>query len=81
RYVSSDASRPVSRHSFDEAKAPVRTLHVEAERRRVDTDLPICVMFRGGIDSALVLQHAHRDHPDVTALSFGLPGSNDREIA
>ncbi|ONB78063.1 asparagine synthetase B [Burkholderia pseudomallei] len=81
RYVSYDASRPVSRDSFDEAKARVRTLLEESARRRADTGLPICVMFSGGIDSAIVLRLAHRYHPDVTAISFGLPGSNDIEIA
>ncbi|KVN39078.1 asparagine synthetase B [Burkholderia pyrrocinia] len=81
RYVSYDASHPASTDSLEVATARVRTLLERSVQRRVDTDLPVCVMFSGGIDSAIVLQLANRFHPDVTAISFGLPGSNDIAIA
>lgn len=53
----------------------------EAVRKRVDTDLPIAVIYSGGLDSASVLALAARHHPDVTAISVGFPGSPDLEFA
>lgn len=53
----------------------------EAVRKRVDTDLPVGVIYSGGLDSASVLALAARHHPDVTAISVGFPGSEDLEFA
>ncbi|CAM5280008.1 hypothetical protein ADK47_18690 [Streptomyces rimosus subsp. rimosus] len=53
----------------------------EAVRKRVDTDLPIGVIYSGGLDSASVLALAARHHPDVTAISVGFPGSSDLAFA
>ncbi|WLE63520.1 7-cyano-7-deazaguanine synthase [Burkholderia plantarii] len=81
RYARYDENHPASRDSFEVARARVRVLLEESVRRRVDTDLPVAVMFSGGIDSAIVLYLAKQYHPDVTAITFGLPGSKDTEVA
>ncbi|NTZ08629.1 asparagine synthetase B family protein [Burkholderia metallica] len=81
RYAEYNTHHPVNHDSFDVAKTRVRTLLEESMRRRVDTDLPIAVMFSGGIDSAIVLYLAKQYHHDVTAITFGLPGSKDTEVA
>jgi asparagine synthase (glutamine-hydrolysing) len=53
----------------------------EAVRKRVQTDLPIAVIYSGGLDSASVLALAVRHHTDVTAVTVGFPGSPDMEFA
>ena len=44
---------------------------------RVDTDLPVGVIYSGGLDSSIILEIAASMHPDVTAFTIGLPGSED----
>lgn len=58
-----------------------RRLLAESVRKRVDTDLPLAVMFSGGIDSAVVLHLARQFHPNVTAFTMGLPGAADLAVA
>jgi asparagine synthase (glutamine-hydrolysing) len=53
----------------------------EAVRKRVQTDLPIAVIYSGGLDSASVLALAAKHHHDVTAVTVGFPGSPDLEFA
>jgi len=53
----------------------------DAVAKRVRTDLPIGVIYSGGVDSAAVLGLAIRHHPDVTAISVGFPGAPDLDIA
>lgn len=65
----------------DEAVAAYRTLFHEAVRKQVQTDLPIAVMFSGGIDSAAVLHVARKYHPRVTAVTVGVPGAADIVVA
>jgi asparagine synthase (glutamine-hydrolysing) len=52
-----------------------------AVAKRTRTDLPIGVIYSGGVDSAAVLGLAIRHHPDVTAISVGFPGAPDLDIA
>jgi asparagine synthase (glutamine-hydrolysing) len=47
----------------------------------VQTDLPIGVIFSGGLDSAAVLSIAKRYQPDIIAFTAGLKGSSDIEIS
>lgn len=56
-------------------------LFEQAVAKRVATDLPVGVVFSGGIDSAAVLAVANQLHPDITAISVGYPGSNDLRYA
>jgi asparagine synthase (glutamine-hydrolysing) len=49
--------------------------------KRVDTDLPIAVLYSGGIDSSIVLHEASRRHGDVTAFTIGTPDSEDLAIS
>jgi asparagine synthase (glutamine-hydrolysing) len=58
-----------------------RDLFVDAVRKQVQTDLPIAVIFSGGLDSALVLHVARRFHRDITAVTVGFEGSEDIEVA
>ncbi len=59
----------------------IRKRFDEAVRKMVDTSLPICVYFSGGIDSAAVLATARKYHQNVTAITFGLNRGLDRIIA
>jgi asparagine synthase (glutamine-hydrolysing) len=52
-----------------------------AVAKRVDTDLPIAVLYSGGIDSSVVLHEASRRHRDVTAFTIGTPDSEDLAIS
>lgn len=59
----------------------VRSKITEAVLTRVDTDLPIGVIYSGGIDSSIVLDLAVKNHSDVTAFTIGKEGSEDFEIS
>lgn len=58
-----------------------RELFDAAVRKQVQTDLPVAVMFSGGIDSAAVLAAARRFHPNVTAFTVGIEGAADIDVA
>src|SRR5580658_1005335 len=64
-----------------EAVATYRRLFEDAVRKQVQTDLPVAVMFSGGIDSAAVLHLARRYHPAVTAITVGFEGAADILVA
>lgn len=72
--------RPAS-WSQGELTGKLRTALGEAVRKRVDTDLPIGVIYSGGIDSSIVLHEASRAHPDCTAYTIGAAGSQDIAVA
>lgn len=67
--------------STAEAVSTYRKLFENAVREQVNTDLPVAVMFSGGIDSGALLQTALRFNRNVTALTVGSQGSPDVEIA
>jgi asparagine synthase (glutamine-hydrolysing) len=79
RYFDLDGMPPGG--AGEEPVAHFRHLLDRAVRKRVDTDLPVVVLFSGGIDSAAVLHLARRYHADVTALTIGFPGAADLEVA
>lgn len=64
-----------------DAVARYRDLFDAAVRKQTDSDLPIAVLFSGGIDSAAVLEAARRFHPAVTAFTVGYEGAADIEVA
>lgn len=64
-----------------EAVATYRELLDAAVRKQVQTDLPVAVMFSGGIDSTAVLHLARQHHPAVTAFTIGFEGAADIEVA
>jgi asparagine synthase (glutamine-hydrolysing) len=80
RYFDLDAGEP-SPLPDAEAVARYRMLFDDAVRKMVQTDLPIAVMFSGGIDSAAVLHVARRYHPSVTAITVGIEGAADIRTA
>jgi asparagine synthase (glutamine-hydrolysing) len=80
RYFDIDRMPPPPR-SQDEAVATFRDLFESAVRKQVQTDLPVAVMFSGGIDSAAVLHVARRHHPSVTAITVGFAGAADIRVA
>ncbi len=55
----------------------IRQSLIESIALRVDTDLPVGVIYSGGIDSTIVLELAARMHPDVIAFTIGMPESED----
>ena len=80
--------RPYSRLASKESKVSSADPNVRLKRaieaavaKRVDTDLPIAVLYSGGIDSSVVLHEASRRHPDVTAFTIGAAGSEDLAIS
>lgn len=50
-------------------------------KRQVNTDLPVGVVFSGGLDSAIILYLANLYHNNVTAYTVGVAGSADVEFA
>jgi asparagine synthase (glutamine-hydrolysing) len=76
-----DLDSPYPRGAGQEPVAHFRSLLDRAVRKRVETDLPIAVMFSGGIDSAAVLHLAREHHADVTAFTLGFPGAADLRVA
>ncbi len=58
-----------------------RELFEKAVVKRVQTDLPIAMIFSGGIDSSAVLGFALQYHPNITAITMGFEGSPDLEFA
>ncbi|PHM50105.1 asparagine synthetase B family protein [Xenorhabdus miraniensis] len=81
KYISYDKKIEKSKDSYLIAKQKVRNLMETAVKSQVDTDLPIAIMFSGGIDSAIVLALAKKYHSNITAITFGLPDSNDIKIS
>lgn len=67
--------------TFQEAYTQLTELLIAAVKKRVQTDLPIGVFLSGGVDSSLVMEIAHRLHPNVTALIVGQPGASDYDHA
>jgi asparagine synthase (glutamine-hydrolysing) len=65
----------------EHAIARCRMLLDAAVRRQVATDLPIAVVFSGGLDSTIILHLATKYHADVTAFSLGTDTSSDLEFA
>jgi asparagine synthase (glutamine-hydrolysing) len=80
RYFDLDHTAP-SLTPEAEAVATYRRLFDDAVRKQVQTDLPVAVMFSGGIDSAAVLHVARRHHPAVTAITVGFEGAADLDVA
>lgn len=61
--------------------ARCRELLDNAVRKQVNTDLPLAVMFSGGIDSTVILHLARKHHPNVTAFTIGFEGAADIAVA
>jgi asparagine synthase (glutamine-hydrolysing) len=59
----------------------LRNLFDLAVKKRVDTELPIGVLFSGGLDSAAVLATARKYNKNVTAITIGHKESSDRLAA
>lgn len=65
----------------NEAVTRLQRLLRDAVYKQVKTDLPIAVMFSGGIDSSIILHLARQYHPNVTAITVGLRGAADVAVA
>jgi asparagine synthase (glutamine-hydrolysing) len=71
----------VTKESTQEIILKLRRLFDDAVRKRVDTDLPVGVLFSGGLDSAAVLATARKFNRNVSAITMGHRESPDRIIA
>jgi len=80
RYVTFEATPD---HGMQEsiAVAECKRRMEEAVRKQVATDLPIAVIFSGGLDSTIILHLATKFHRDVTAFSIGTDNSADLAFA
>lgn len=65
----------------EEIISQFKTLFVRAVKKRLDTDLPVAIMFSGGIDSTAVLHVARKFHNNLTAITIGFPGAEDLQVA
>ncbi|GJD20966.1 asparagine synthetase [Rivularia sp. IAM M-261] len=54
---------------------------VNAIKKRVNTDLPIGIIYSGGLDSSIVLSQAIKFHPNITAFTIGANNSEDFQIS
>ena len=75
--------KPQGRETSADVNWPARLRPAleESVRLRAATDLPLGVVYSGGVDSSVVLHLAHRMHGDVTAFTVGSPGSEDFAIS
>lgn len=67
--------------SLDSFLAKLKTTIKQAIHRRCQTDLPLGVIYSGGLDSSIVLSQAIQVHPQVTAFTIGCEGSEDLEMS
>jgi asparagine synthase (glutamine-hydrolysing) len=56
-------------------------LLADAVHRRLPPDLPVALMFSGGIDSTLVAHYARQVRPETPGYFLGGPGAPDRDHA
>jgi asparagine synthase (glutamine-hydrolysing) len=75
------APRTAHNGAITQLSGALRELLATAVKNHVQTDLPIAVMFSGGIDSTVVLHFARQYHHDVTAVTVGLEGAADIDVA
>jgi len=80
RYVTFEAS-PDFGMKHDAAIEDCKQRLEDAVRKQVATDLPVAVIFSGGLDSTIVLHLATKFHGDVTAFSIGTNDSADLAFA
>jgi asparagine synthase (glutamine-hydrolysing) len=71
----------LSLYSLADSHKPLVQLIQNSVIREVNTNLPIAVFYSGGIDSTIILELANKNHPNVTAITVGMEGSEDLKIA
>lgn len=84
-YLSLPESSPVSFYSVHkcvreplDGAATVERLLVQGVEKRLTSDVPVCVLVSGGLDSSLVAAIAARKRPDIVGfVSFVTPDSPD----
>jgi asparagine synthase (glutamine-hydrolysing) len=59
----------------------LRTTICESVKERVDTDLPIGIIYSGGLDSTIILSESLKYHSNVTAYTIGSENSEDFRIS
>lgn len=67
--------------SLEEFIPQLRSTVAQAVQKRVATDLPIGIIYSGGLDSSIVLSQALKFHGDVTAFTIGSDKSEDFAIS
>ncbi len=66
---------------LEEYLGNLRRVIGEAVQKRVDTDLPVGIIYSGGLDSSIILSQAVKFHSNVTAFTIGSAQSDDLTIA
>jgi len=67
--------------TFGDAKDKIYKYMHKSVHKRVQTNLPICIFFSGGIDSTIILYLAKLYHVNVKAFIIGLDNSEDVKIS
>lgn len=75
------AHQPTDDSGSNELSVRVKRAIQKAVAKRVDTDLPVAVLYSGGIDSSIILHEASQRHHDVTAFTVGASNSPDLAIS
>lgn len=70
-----------SNRPLDDFLPHLKQTLVGAIERRTQTDLPIGVIYSGGLDSSIVLSQTIKFHPRVTAFTVGCESSEDFAIS
>ncbi len=66
---------------FEPFKHELKLKIISSIKARVHTDLPIGVIYSGGLDSTIVLNETIKQHKNVTAFTIGTEGSEDFKIS
>lgn len=71
----------ITYQEFEPFKNELKLKITASIKARVNTDLPIGVIYSGGLDSTIVLNEAIKHHKNVTAFTIGTHGSEDFNIS